>query len=161
MKIGITGASGFIGAAMVYHFSKNRLNKIVAFGRSPCDKFKQLDNVQYVQIDLTEICSDLDIDYCIHCSGLADDRSTAEEYYLNNVYATQLLMKHIPLCKTFIYISSSSVYGFNDSQPKMERDAILHENLSAYGRSNLLAKDAVLNANVASTYILRPRLFME
>lgn len=153
----VTGASGFIGGAMVLHFAKNPSYKIIATGRSVCDKFNHLNNVEYIQLDLTKNKKPIQADICIHSAGLADDRASEEEFEKHNVLATQLLIDCLKGCETFVFISSSSVYDFSNSLPKKEDEATLDSGIYIYGRSKLKAEHVVKKASFKSIYLLRPR----
>lgn len=157
MKILVTGASGFIGGYVVKEFAKNSSYSIIATGRSFTSEFDTLSNVSYLQADLAQHFPETSCDVCIHCAGLADDRATSQELERNNVEATNRLLHSLNNCKTFIYISSSSVYDFEDEQVKTEDDATLNSNLSLYGLSKLKSEDLVKKSRIPSIYILRPR----
>jgi len=157
MRILVTGASGFIGGRIVEMLAKNQTYQILATGRSPTSKFIPLKNVTYFEQDLNEEIQHLTCEVCIHCAGLADDRSTQKELILNNVLATENLLTAVQHCNLFIYISSSSVYDFSDGKPKCEDDTIDNKCISPYGRSKLEAESIVSNSNIKSIYILRPR----
>ena len=157
MKILVTGASGFIGGYVVKKFARNSLYSIIATGRSFTSEFDTFSNVSYLQADLAQHFPETSCDVCIHCAGLADDRATSQEFERNNVEATNRLLHSLKNCKTFIYISSSSVYDFEDEQVKIEDDATLNSNLSLYGLSKLKSEDLVKKSRIPSIYILRPR----
>jgi nucleoside-diphosphate-sugar epimerase len=157
MTILVTGASGFIGGHVVEQLAKESAHRIVATGRSKTDRFKELERVQYVPLDLSQSMPEQLCDVCIHAAGLADDQSTTEQLEQNNVVATARLLQAIPTCKVFIYISSASVYNFADGKVKHEQDAHLDATLSLYGRSKLNGEKQVQESNIPSVYILRPR----
>jgi nucleoside-diphosphate-sugar epimerase len=157
MRILVTGASGFIGGNIVESLSQERGYEIIATGRSPMDKFKPYNNVTYFMQDLSEKINRLSCDVCIHCAGLADDRSTIEELEKSNIRATENLLLAIKNCSLLIYISSASVYDFSDGKPKKEEDVVPNKNLSSYGKSKLDAEIVVMNSGIRSIYILRPR----
>lgn len=157
MRILVTGASGFIGGNIVETFAANPLLHILATGRTYTTAFQKFRNTEYVQWDLSTETKEMDCDVCIHCAGLADDHSSAQQYFLNNIQATENLLKSIPNCRQFIYISSSSVYDFSDEKPKKEEEAVLSNRLSLYGHSKLQAENIIRLSGIHSVYILRPR----
>jgi len=74
----------------------------------------------------------LQCDICIHSAGLADDRSDKNLLYKNNIFATQNLINSIKGCQKFIFISSSSIYNFDDQIIKSEEDVDLSSHISEY-----------------------------
>jgi len=158
MKILVTGASGFIGGNIVLALVKEDSNyEVIAIGRKQIDKFNNFQQVEYLSLDLTKNLPQIECDVCIHCAGLADDRSSKKDLIEQNVFATQQLINALIGCKTFIFISSSSVYDFSDNQAKKETDASLSDNLSQYGESKLIAEKIIEKSGINSIYILRPR----
>lgn len=157
MKILVTGASGFIGGAVVDKLAKSDNYRIEASGRSACTRFDSLENVRYRQLDLSEALPELDCDVCIHVAGMATDQASESELNRHNIYATRNLIASLKGCSCFIFISSASVYDFSDGLYKTEEDASPEKNLSAYGRSKLLAEEVVRESGFPSVYILRPR----
>jgi 2-alkyl-3-oxoalkanoate reductase len=157
MKILVTGASGFIGGYVVRQLANTSSYSIIATGRSRSLAFGHMKNVTYIQADLSQSWDDLSCDVCIHCAGLAHDNATREQFERHNIQATERLLQALKGCKTFIYISSSSVYDFSDAKVKTESDAKAYSGLSWYGQSKYQAELSVQRANIPSVYILRPR----
>jgi nucleoside-diphosphate-sugar epimerase len=157
MKILVTGASGFIGGNLVELLAADPRNGIVATGRSFTNKFDPYPNVAYFQQDLSVAVPDQSCDVCIHCAGLADDRSSIEQFITHNVKATENLLHAVRHCKVMIFISSASVYDFADGKVKFEEDAHMSDQISLYGQSKLLAEEAIGASGIRSVYILRPR----
>ena len=156
-KIIITGASGFIGRHCVNAIAKNPNYQIIAIGRKPCNYYVDLQNVSYLLLDLSKNIPALQCDICIHSAGLADDRSDKNLLYKNNIFATKNLINSIKGCQKFIFISSSSIYNFDDQIIKSEENADVSSNISDYGRSKLLAEKIVIESSIPSKIILRPR----
>jgi nucleoside-diphosphate-sugar epimerase len=157
MKILVTGASGFIGGNLVELLAAGEQNDILATGRSFTNKFDPYPNVTYFQQDLSVAVPDQSCDVCIHCAGLADDRSSIEQFSTHNVKATENLLRAVRYCKVLIFISSASVYDFADGKVKFEEDAHMSDHISLYGRSKLLAEEAIGAFGIRAIYILRPR----
>jgi 2-alkyl-3-oxoalkanoate reductase len=158
MKILVTGASGFIGGKIVENLAKNTEYDVLATGRSSSTaKFGNYPNVTYFTQDLKNNLPFLSCDVCIHCAGLADDRSSDEQLTTNNVDATANLLAALEGCNLLIFISSASVYDFSDGVPKREEDADTNIPVSSYGKSKLAAEKLVIDAKVKSVYIIRPR----
>jgi nucleoside-diphosphate-sugar epimerase len=157
MTILVTGASGFIGGHVVTQLAKNTTHRIIATGRSKTDRFKSIERVEYISCNLSQPIPEQLCDVCIHAAGLADDQSSSEQFERNNVEATVRLLRAIPSCKVFIYISSASVYNFSDGKIKSETDAQIDETISLYGRSKLSGELKIKESGFPSVYILRPR----
>ncbi|MHA4739511.1 NAD-dependent epimerase/dehydratase family protein [Dyadobacter sp. MSC1_007] len=157
MKILVTGASGFIGSSIVEVLASDGHHEIWATGRSFTNKFDPYPNVTYFQQDLTVGIPDQVCDACIHCAGLADDKSSREQFINHNVKATENLLHAVRNCKLLIFISSASVYNFADGTMKFEHDVHPDNQISLYGQSKLLAEKAVRESGIKSVYILRPR----
>jgi nucleoside-diphosphate-sugar epimerase len=150
MKILVTGASGFIGGNLVELLAADERNDIVATGRSFTNKFDPYPNVAYFQQDLSVAVPDQSCDVCIHCAGLADDRSSIEQFITHNVKATENLLHAVRHCKVMIFISSASVYDFADGKVKFEEDAHMSDQISLYGQSKLLAEEAIGASGIRS-----------
>ncbi|MBX3239980.1 MAG: NAD(P)-dependent oxidoreductase [Chitinophagaceae bacterium] len=157
MKILVTGASGFIGGRITEAFAAEAGVQVIATGRSYTGRFGNYPNVTYFQQDLSRPMPSQYCDVCIHCAGLADDRSTKAEFTRHNVEATENLLSALRGCETLVFISSASVYDFADGKTKSEDDADINSRLSMYGKTKLLAERVVAGPGITSVYILRPR----
>ncbi|MEO6693188.1 MAG: NAD(P)-dependent oxidoreductase [Saprospiraceae bacterium] len=157
MKILITGANGFVGSSMIQHFSAKPNIQIIANSRKEINKFNNFTNIEYLISPLEKLTMDINCDICIHCAGLASDKATQKELWLNNVFASKILLSKIPNCKKMIFISSSSIYDFTDDNIKSEGDVGTLNQLSEYGKSKLLAEQEIINSQIESIYIFRPR----
>jgi nucleoside-diphosphate-sugar epimerase len=160
MKIIITGATGAFGAAMVRYFS-SKGNEVIAIGRVPNPPEELLSMATYLQRD---ICNPYDLpeaDVCIHGAALSDDKASEKELFQPNVIGTKNTVEAAVNCRTFIFISSSSVY-LPDPEPITEDMAGKQNNrlLSPYGKSKL-ASEEMLKATYTGErcFILRPRAF--
>ena len=102
MKILVTGGSGFIGGTIARYLAEFENNTIVATGRSNCPSNISAHNIEYLKLSLNEPLPELEFDVCIHSAGLADDKSSNTELYVNNVLATENLIQHLKNCKLFI-----------------------------------------------------------
>ena len=160
MKIIITGATGAFGGAMVRYFAKQG-HEIIAVGRIAAPPKELLELATYLQVDITKPFYFPEADICIHGAALSDDKATAKELYAPNVLGTKNTVIAARHCKTFIYISSSSVY-------LPEKDVITEEMagkqnnkvLSPYGASKLLSEEMLKKSFKGERcFILRPRAF--
>lgn len=143
MRILITGASGFIGAALVRYMAATS-HEVIAVYRGRHDR-KSIHNVTNLNVeDLTDIPNDIlrTIDVVIHAAGFAhvnDQDSVAKEIFEVNVRQTCLLFDQccVSDVNKVINISSMAVYGDN---------ALLVDDLteisptSLYGYSKLVSE---------------------
>lgn len=152
----VTGASGFIGGAIVDQLARDGRYHITATGRSKMEKWENTPGVEYVPMDLAESLPQLSFDICVHCAGLADDKSTEEELYRANVWATKNVLRALRGCQTFILISSGSVYQFGSDFPLKEND-LPEVAPSLYGRSKREAEKILEGVEMNRRISLRPR----
>ena len=155
-RIIITGATGFVGAHFVRHFSKNG-HEVIAMGRQEKPPLGLSAFAKYIQADISEPLPITQGDVCIHCAGLATDKATYKDLYQVNVLGTKHIFEAVN-APVFIHISSASVYSLNEKILK-EEDARMNEDLSDYGKTKLLAEQ-FLQQNYQKkqhTIILRPR----
>jgi nucleoside-diphosphate-sugar epimerase len=157
MKVLVTGASGFVGGAVAMHLSQNTGMEITATGRSARPAHLMADSIVYMQMDLCSMETKLNYDVCIHCAGLADDRSSRRLLMESNVVATKNLLEKLSGCSTFVFISSASVYDFKKFPRAKETDAGRSDEISVYGQTKLEAEEFVRKSGIQSVYILRPR----
>lgn len=109
MVVYITGANGYLGAALTKRFSESG-NHVVALCR------KNIFNHPNVQFSYFSLGSTIDKnlpkpDICIHCAY--DLRSTQKnQIFENNVIGSKLLIEQLSKvnCKSFIHISSISAF---------------------------------------------------
>lgn len=156
VKVLVTGASGFIGGAIVDAMAKSNRYHVTATGRSVVTKWDNAPNVQYISMDLSKVLQVLRFEICVHCAGLADDKSTEEDLYNANVLATENLLSALEGCHTFVNISSGSVYQFGSPNPLKEDEAPLAAP-SLYGRSKREAEKRVESSDIERRISLRPR----
>jgi dTDP-glucose 4,6-dehydratase/UDP-glucose 4-epimerase len=135
VKVLIIGSEGFIGHALVKHFSRKNVQ---VFG---VDIVSQtLPNYFYINAaspDYNEVFQNTSFDLCINASGAANvnlsEVKPAWDYELNTHNVFKMLegiRKFAPACK-FIHLSSAAVYGNPESLPISESFPI--KPLSPYG----------------------------
>lgn len=117
-KIFITGASGFVGSALLATIDSAAVKVDVKLGLKDVSGSEL--NYETVKLDLAEkICVDLkNIDVVVHLAGVAHNRSTpTESYDLINHKATLSLAKIASDhgVKRFIFLSSIGVNGKTSS----------------------------------------------
>ncbi len=160
MKIIITGATGSLGAYLTRYFSKLG-HEIIACGRINNPPANLHKYANYLNIDINNPFVFPQADVCIHTAALSDDKATYNELYKPNVIGTLNTLNAARNTRTFIHISSSSVYL---PHPKaLTEDMAGNQNnklLSPYGKSKLEAEKILKkNAKHESCFILRPRAF--
>jgi len=158
MRILITGVNGFIGSQLANYFAKKGC-EIIGIGRQQNHSALVLEKIEYVCWDLRfAISLKFNADVVIHSAALAVDKGQFSEFFDNNVTATENLLNTLDGNPIFIYVSTSSVYRFNEF-PAKESDINNEVNpLSNYGRSKLLAERLILDCKSLNTkFILRPR----
>jgi nucleoside-diphosphate-sugar epimerase len=111
MKIGITGAKGFLGKILTGHLAKD--HQLISIGRSA-------DND--ISIDLAKEIPDLpELDILIHSAGKAHVIPKTEEevrdFFSVNVQGTSNLIKGIKTPpQLVVFISSVAVYGLEEGE---------------------------------------------
>lgn len=154
--IAITGATGFVGGAMLRHFLA-RGWRVLAFGRRA--DFSPVDNVRYIQWDISSGIIDMDeaIDAVVHSAAYVHDWGAYQDFYAVNVTGTEHVLDSFPDVKHFIHISSSSVY--DPLHPKHNIDETYpyaEKYLNHYGTTKMLAEKLILQRARPNTAILRP-----
>lgn len=158
MKIIITGATGSLGAYLTRWFS-GKGHEVIAAGRIKNPPASLHACSTYLRADITTSFSFPEADVCIHTAALADDKAKAADLYITNVTGTENVAYAAKHCKTFIHISSSSVYANSNTLLTEEMAGEkTGEKLSAYGKSKLLAENILIKTyENDSCFILRPR----
>lgn len=160
LKIIITGATGAFGGAMVRYFH-NKGHEVIAVGRSK-NPPKELENIaKYIQVDICHPFELPEADVCIHAAALSDDKAKMSELYTPNVIGTKNTIEASKNCKTFIFISSSSIY-LPDKYPLIEEigGKQNNEDLSPYGLSKLQSEQIIHEHFKGNRcFILRARAF--
>lgn len=158
MRIVITGATGSLGAYLTRWFA-GKGHEVFALGRMENPPARLLACAKYIRADITKPFEMPDADVCIHAAALADDKANAQDLFAANVLGTENVIRAAANCKTFIHISSSSVYSPSDqliTEEMAEWNAM--GKLTPYGKSKLLAEEKVqTTSRHSSTFILRPR----
>lgn len=156
MKIIITGATGFVGAALVKHFAALG-HEVIALGRSSSPPSSLLDLATYIQADISKSVPNLKGDVVIHSAALATDQATYSQHFQTNYLGTKRVFNSIR-CKKFVHISTSSVYNFSNTLHS-EMEITNFEQLSDYGKTKRLAEEFLQKEKQqgVSIFILRPR----
>src|SRR5580692_11089865 len=154
MRILVTGASGFVGGSFMRRFAGREGVELFGVGRRPAN----FEN--YARIDLS---GDFDIpfspDVVIHAAARASPWGTRAEFFLQNVQATQNVVRFCERrgCPNLIYLSSSSVFYRHEHQFNLtEASPIGPTFVNEYAASKYDGELAIGRYSGA-TVILRPR----
>ena len=157
MRIAITGANGFVGAALCRYFYRAG-HQVIALGRSEKSHPNLLKYASYLQSNILKPIPYLEADVCIHAASLKSDTSSYHDLFLSNVEGTLNVVEAAKYCSHIIHISSSAVYEFGDS-PAKEIDASIDNDLSDYGETKLLSEE-IMQLDIPvnqKRMVLRPR----
>lgn len=158
MKVGVTGASGFIGQNLIPELTKNGYQvKILLRNAS---KKVPFENVERVEGDFSnsekieEFVKDLD--YLIHCAGVIKAFSP-EDFIKGNYNSTKSIVDALNKVKPanfkkFIFLSSQSAQGPSKELIPRRVDQP-PEPVSWYGKSKLMAENYIIN-HLESPYII-------
>lgn len=149
MRVGVTGASGFIGGAVATALA-DRGHEVTGFGRRAEGWSHPLGS--YRQWDLTRGRWSGSFDAVVHSAALADDRVPTELAMLVNRTGTRTVVESFPATR-IVHLSTSSVYDAFEPTVRVREDAgPAARFLSAYSRSKAAA-EAELGPDAV---ILRP-----
>lgn len=160
MKIIITGATGSFGGAMCRYFAKKG-HTVIGLGKSIIPPKRLLDFAEYLSIDITQPFELPRADLCIHAAAYSDDKAKFKNLNAPNVTGVLNTVRAAKNCKTFIYISSSSVY-LPTTEEIGEHLAGKQNNkqLSPYGLSKLKGEEMIHEYYTGERcFILRARAF--
>jgi dTDP-4-dehydrorhamnose reductase len=155
MKIGITGASGMLGTALVSHLSKS--HKVFATSRSVGVKGK---NIDWDCFDLTDVMLLNDWlesrkpDLVIHCAAIVnvdDCESDVELATKLHVETTKVIANYLDNNGRLIYISTDSVFNGEKQTPYNEDDSV--SPLNVYAKTKIMGEKLTLS--IDSGLVLR------
>lgn len=109
----ITGATGFVGAHLVRHFSQKGY-EVLAIGRQSNPPAKLTQYASWMKADITKHVPDIQADIVIHCAAHASDKGNFSTFNSVNLLGTTKVFQASPSKCKFIYISSASVYKYSD-----------------------------------------------
>ncbi|NNH70103.1 NAD-dependent epimerase/dehydratase family protein [Nocardia uniformis] len=171
MKALVTGASGFLGGAIVRRLIRDGSYDVAILARPTSnlgDLAEVIDRIEVITGDLTDTAS-LDnatkgVDVVFHSAARVDERGTRQQFWAENVTATEQLLaaaKRNGAAK-FVFISSPSALMDRDGGDQVLVDESLpypRRYLNLYSETKAAAERAVLAADSANfaTCALRPR----
>ncbi|MEV0586630.1 NAD-dependent epimerase/dehydratase family protein [Nonomuraea sp. NPDC050310] len=149
MRVAVTGASGFVGGAVV-RAAAARGWEVFAFGRRA---HAETGGVPYRSWDLTRgPRPELRVDAVVHCAGSVTDWGDAAEIWRANVTGTRTVLETFPDAR-LVHVSTASVYDpFRPTVRAREEEAPVARYVNAYGASKAAAERLVAGRAV----ILRP-----
>lgn len=136
MKIGITGANGFIGTHLVEKLSKNKKLSLYFFDKTIHSLFNETSLIDFVS----------DKDIIIHLAGVKGLSDVAQLYEVNVLGTANLLhaiKKYGKKSVHFILSSSFLVYEENMSHMPLREDFISTVPTNQYGLSKYLSEKIV------------------
>ncbi len=154
----VTGASGFIGRALVDYLLSTG-TKVIAADIHPIDT--EDERLSYWQVDLTSDYKNIPegITDIIHAAGRVSDWGKYEDFYSINVAATQKLLNlaRNEGVKNFLFISSIDIHGFFGHDGSTE-DGIYYSSKCYYPMTKTLAEKEVRASNSPQmkTVCIRP-----
>jgi nucleoside-diphosphate-sugar epimerase len=161
-KVVITGASGFIGTALVHRFLKDGAEVVATDRLEPKNR---LGSARFVRADISDkrqlegLFDGADVVF--HMAAIPSiARAPEERYEASNVIGTENVVCGAAVAgvKRVVHMSSSTVYGIPTTYPISE-DAPLQPGC-AYSRSKLRAEEAarVSAGTQIDLTIIRPRV---
>lgn len=171
MKALVTGASGFLGGAIVRRLVEDGRYDVVILARATSnlrDLEAVVDRVEVRTGDLTDAAS-LDaatkgVDVVFHSAARVDERGTRQQFWAENVTATEQLLAAARRngASRFVFISSPSALMDRDGGDQVDVDESVpypRRYLNLYSETKAAAERAVLAANSETfkTCALRPR----
>jgi len=146
MRIGVTGASGMLGTALVNHLSK--MHKVFATSRSDGIKGK---DIEWDCFDLTNInllnkwLDRVKPNLVVHCAAIVNIDQCEENLILAtklHVESTKVLSNYLSLSNgRLIYISTDSVFDGKKQESYSESDRV--NPLNIYARTKLMGERPV------------------
>lgn len=164
MKILLTGASGFVGAAIARH--------LVVAGhelRLPLRRPQLAPNLgdRVLPVVIGDLTDPIDwapllegIDGLVHTAGLAHGKDDESRLFAVNVAATDRLMRAAARAgvKRIVHVSSIRAVVGRHAEFVVEEETEPHP-IDAYGRSKLMAEAAVLGAGLNGVILRSPLVY--
>jgi nucleoside-diphosphate-sugar epimerase len=165
MKIAVTGANGFIGAALVRHFVLVGF-EVVAVVRDQFSEDLIHPSVTLVSVESLENCKDWsflrDVDVVVHSAGKSSNSRFLGKSVcvVSNVTATEMLVKNVLNyeVKKFIFLSSAKIYGESSAHGEKYSEIATPAPRTVYAETKLQAESVVKSLRGESTDFIILRL---
>lgn len=164
MNIFITGASGFVGAAITRHLKGQ--HQITAMARSDKSQAKVVQSgADAIRCDLFSITKEhlQGIDVVIHSAARAEEWGSYDDFYRANVIGTQNMLAAAKSAKVkrFIFVGTEAAMFKGQEMINIdEHYPYAFDSPFPYSKTKAQAEEMVLNENSEDmqTLSLRPRL---
>ena len=159
LRIGITGASGFIGQELVRLLSAQG-HELVVLSRS-AKKWKQNSAVTVIEADLSQPKAEAiakfthDLDLLFH---LAAELNQPSKMHATNVVGTQAIVDALAINTKVVYLSSIGIFDLRQGITVQE-DSPFHPQ-NEYEKSKLAAEEIIRNKAGLKWVILRPSIIL-
>jgi nucleoside-diphosphate-sugar epimerase len=159
MAVAVTGASGFIGGQVARRLLVGG-HRVVAYGRRPDPGLPDHPDLEYRRWDITRPLSgdQPDVDAVVHCAGSVTEWGSDDEFDAANMTGTHNVLEAFADARSFVHMSSASVYDLEATKRDISEDAPLARSyLSGYVRSKIAA-EALVKRSRPDAVILRPHI---
>jgi nucleoside-diphosphate-sugar epimerase len=155
MRIAVTGAQGFVGKATVRALL-DAGHEVLPIVRTSNGTFA---NACEWNISYAVKTTYRDVEAVVHIAAKVDDWATYEDSSQVNVLGTQHVIDAFPEAKTFIYISSASVYDSTNAEQTLTEVSLAGTDLlNAYSQTKYEGERVVLQSPIPSRIVLRPHI---
>lgn len=154
MRVAVTGASGFVGRAVIEDLRAHG-HEILAFSR------RRVEGVPWRGWDLEDgpLGEPVEVDAVVHAGARVGEAGTREQFHRANVAGTAAVLDSFPGAK-LVHVSSGSVYDpFTPTVLGRESEAPVERYLGRYAESKAASERLVLEraqGSGAGAVILRP-----
>ena len=131
----------------------------MAFGRRPECALGTRPGLRYSRWDITRGPIDIDsVDAVVHCAGSVTEWGAQREFDQANVEGTRNVLESFPEARTFVHISTASVYDLMTPKRDVCEDTPVSDRfISGYPRSKAAA-ERLVGARPGNSVILRPHI---
>ncbi|WP_280269775.1 NAD-dependent epimerase/dehydratase family protein [Nocardia wallacei] len=170
MKALVTGASGFLGGALVRRLVRDGDHKVAVLAR-PTSNLRGIQDLDGVEVSYGDLGDEpslaratAGVDVVFHSAARVDERGTRAQFWDENVRGTERLLESARRAKAarFVFVSSPSALMDRDGGDQVNIDESVpypRRYLNLYSETKAAAERAVLAADAPgfTTCALRPR----